>query len=197
MKSSIWCAFMIAMLLVSNVAFGEIVNDGDYTEDEYGMGSATVTSGQSLLVGYAVGSDPFGYGYGEGWQSSYTTEAGWFEWEAYIYTWTEAHLWLWSGQTCGAYAYAEASIDTSPDGPDDLSAEAVVVDSGYNGYDPNEWDNGGYPSGITQSSTSPFDPLEGVSTQHTGDAIGSVAQDAHNTAFALADVRTWCSMSEH
>lgn len=195
MKSRTLCLCALVMLLVSTVASAEIVWDGDYFEDEYGQGSGGAGYDYSTTTGDADGSDNYGWGYGEGWQSYYTTVGADCNWSYEVYVWAEAELTLWDGQLCDAGAEADASVSCPIDGGGNLSADAYVVDSGYNGYNPYEQDNGGEPQGLRGSGSNPFSAYDGLDGEHTAGAVAFVPYGSQNTAFCHADARAECSLS--
>ena len=106
MKSRILCAWMIAMLLISTTAIGEIVEYG--TKELSDIVSASVSHGESPE-----------YFDEDGDIGTYTTESGWFSWylEACAYAWASVVV---EDGTASALCIAYADTDC-PFG-DDISA---------------------------------------------------------------------------
>ena len=199
MKSRICCAFMIAMLLVSTVAFGEIVSDGDWTGDSFGLGYASGWHQWSSTSASAEDEDNLSWAFGEGLKSRYTTVRAQCDWSYWVYVFAEARLILFDGQLCQAYAAADASAETQGtvhQSAHALSAEVNVRDSGYEGDDPNDTDNGGEPGGIYMSNTNWYNPGQGISSEHTAVVVASVLKYSTNQAFCHADARAFCSLVE-
>ena len=195
MKSHTLCVCSVAMLLVSTFASGEIVWDGDYDAyDTGGGGSGSAYYGWSTTTASANGSDNDTWGWGGGGQSYYTTVGANCNWEYEVYVWAESELTLWDGQQCGAGAQAQASV-SSPYGSPSLSASTYVSDSGYNGYNPFDQDDGGEPQGLHDSGTDYFGANDGISGSHEAGSGANVPSGSQNTAFSHADGRASCSLS--
>jgi hypothetical protein len=194
MKSRTLCTCAVAVLFIATVASGEIVWDGDYSDDQYGQGSGSATYDYTTTTGDADGGDNYGWGYGEGWQSYYTTVGAYCNWEYEVYVWAEAELTLWDGQLCDAGAEAHASVSCPIDGGGSLSADAYVVDSGYEGYNPYDQDDGGEPQGLHGSGTNYFGANDGLSGEHTAGAVAFVPYGSQNTGLCHGDARAQCGL---
>jgi len=191
MKSSIWYACVIAVLLVSTIARSDIVNIGDW----YGVGSVEGNSGLSSASGYGDGDNPTSFGYGHGWQMAYTTEAAWLYWYYYLYTFAEAEVFLWSNQICSATADALASgffLDENDTISIEAHAELWWV-SGYGGeylYDKEcPEPNGKYMLGGQQLESN-----DCVCAQHTVFAAAAVMAGTSDRAISHACARGLAGM---
>ncbi len=128
MKSSIWCAFMIAMFFVASAAFGEIVITADWDSDGGGNWGATGNPPDSNIYANAVGEDPSSWAEAEGWLRYTVTEDTYCDWnytlEGYSYVdvyrnWPEvgphsAYAWSYAyvnSPHCTDYAVTWAYID--------------------------------------------------------------------------------------
>jgi len=196
LKCTIGFFCVIAVLLVPTVVFGEIITTGNWS----GQGGAGGNKRCSYVWAYADGDTPFDYGLGQGWESTYTTEAGDFDWSYYVFAYAEATLTEWDGQSCAAQsqAYAHGSCDHNPPyGPVTKDAYVYIEDSGhYWGYEKSEWDDGGggwTASGIGVS----FEANEGVDTQHSAFCQAGVYEDSAETASADANAQAPTYMHVH
>jgi len=204
MKSRIWYACVIAMLVVSTVGFGEIVcddDDGNWYGDTGGVGDVSGGARESTATALVEGDNCYGYGYGEGWMWIYTTEYEWCDYSYYVYVYAEAHLWLWDGQLSYAagYAYAEGQSSQAydPPPPSIVTKNPSVLDSGYDGewvYDNDE----GYSADYVCVSTGEyFTPNTGISSEHTACALAEVGEGDENIAFSHVCARAWGTLSVH
>lgn len=167
MKSSICCAFMIAMLFVSSAAFGDII-ESDYDWDSMG-------SGEFYVCGNPPESEGFAWACGdEDAYSSYAAAAGHMsylvtqdnvdcEWEFWLKAYAVAqvkHIVLYTG-SYWAYAefYAEADLPGTDD--DKELSDCVQIDEEYH-----TWDYYPYipsnPDDIHESGSGEFDEGEGL-----------------------------------
>lgn len=198
MKTSIWCACMVAMLVLSTVAPGEIVFDDYEDHVEWGQGGVSGNSGYHNTSGYADGDYPWGGGIGEGWRSYYTTVEGTFEWWFYVKTVATADLFLSSNFKPGCYAwgggdaYGECDIYWYS-----LSADAYVDWTDFEGdWHLHDEDDGGWPTGVFRTSTSEFDPDEGVYAEHYAFAHTGVIENSDELGFSTGDCYGLCDMYE-
>ncbi|MBN2182964.1 MAG: hypothetical protein JW715_13720 [Sedimentisphaerales bacterium] len=195
MKPNVYCAFVIAMLFVSTVAFGEIIYTGDVYELEDPLGSVSGTTAYHSASGYDDGGDAYGggMGYGHGWEYIYTTEEGTYDWYGYVYAWAEAELFLFGNPELYSWAsaYAEAYIyigSTWPYFERHFTASASV----FYTDDPLEDYEGAY-SDYYDGSDYWFYENEGVDSEHWALAWASVT-GANNSGYCHACARAWGDM---
>ncbi len=190
MKSRTWCACVIAMLLVSTVAFGEILDTGDW----YGVGDVAGDWEYSSASAHADGDDYDVTSYGDGWQYTYTTEAGTFYWTSYVYVWAEVKMWLWNNETCDGFCIAYAKA-VNPFGTDQWYGTVDVTRSGDLGELVDEW----YGVNDTYNSWyAYFDAYyDGIDAEHTAYTQASVPEDGDSSVHSHSDAWAWGDLSDY
>lgn len=190
MKSRTLCAFLIAMLLISPVAFGEIIEICDWD------GNCGGNCDYSSPSAHADGDDYTDYSWGDGSNFTYTTEDGWFDYDYWVYVEAEVHLWLYDNETCGGLAFADADAAcTATSESHDVYANVNLEDSGEHGQhvwdddEDDEWPHGKYVLGYHW-----FDAYDAVVANHMAIAYAWVPEDSDCTAHVEASAHAWGGM---
>lgn len=182
------CAFLIAILVASPIALGEIIPDFDCD----GEGSDWGTMGSCFANGYAPQDSLWGNGY----QRYYTTQAGIFSWSYTVYAKGYAEITLYNGDYCQASAYGVA-VASGPGFGDSYEAIAGVSGSGSSGTryeddDPEPEE----PAGASDSSDDwPFEASEGISAAHYASAWAEAVAGHSSNAYASIETVAYCGMN--
>ncbi|MBP7049883.1 MAG: hypothetical protein KBE65_02605 [Phycisphaerae bacterium] len=187
MKAAISSVLLVAILSVSPVTLGEIV----YDESSAYEGNSWGTTGSA----FANGSNPEDAMVGCGYQSYYTTVAGYFDWSYVIYARTFSQLILFNGDLCEADAWGLCVASIAGDSTY-RNASTSLSESGYNGQqyldddpEPNE------PAGLAVACTDAYvEASEGISTAHYASASASAVSQSASTAYATVETTAYCSM---
>lgn len=188
MKSrlTLCCVCTIAMLLLSNAAFGVIVtsdyDDEDASGDGYGEGGPTV----SVAFASATPSTPESWGAGEGTRSVSTTVAGTFNFGGSIYGHVYAAM---TSNIFGGYAYAFASGHVS------FPSNYRSLEFSISAYD-----SAGQPDDFvynyrSYSSSTYFAANTGISSSNVAAAEASVSSSGWDEASAYARAEASPSMN--
>ncbi len=187
MKSRTLCGCVIALLLISTVAFGEIVEIGDWDGDN-SLGDWTYTS----ATAHATGTNQSDYSWGDGWQYTYTTVyEDSLDWYTYVYVWAEVKMWLWNDEACRGDAIADADA-YNPYGYDHDFASVMREESGDYGY--TRKIDGIYDTWSIDSDQ--FYAYEGVTCSHFAIAYASVPEDGDSIVHSHADSVALGSLDE-
>lgn len=196
MKSRTLCACVSAMLLVSTVAFGEIIFTSELVyEDVWPLGGLSGGTAQHTATGWDVGDDGYGAGlaYGEGWELTYTTESGYFNWYIYLYAWAEAELFLWGDPELYGCAYAIAKAKGHVDNwytEVSFTCEARV----YNDDEP-LFEIDGADTDYDSGTYDVFSAYDEIYCYHLACAVATT-QGEDNIGFSHACARAWGNLSE-
>lgn len=189
MKSriSLCCACAVAMLVLSNAAFGVILSSGTFDWDEEGGGNASPGSTSSYGSAGADGVCTFSTAWAEGNYHIWTTTYGSsFTIGRSLSVYAMAHVNI-DGGSAAAAAGASASI-SSPyywRGAPSLSVSASD-DSGILDDEADSWSHTG--TGYVYAN-------DGFYCTHEIAAYGSAAEGGWDTAYAYADASCWTSMN--
>ena len=171
MKASTLFTFLIAMLFVSVVTFGEIVPDG------------TGTSSGALAI--ASKGNPEDYDYEEKWYTETTTEAGTFDWyikaDAYAYC---------SCAEAGGWVLAVADASGACASPFDVVSADAWYTRDYSG-----WGKDDPPADISEGTDS-FDKDECVSGMCDAFAYAGIEEGSDSGAVAYSTSQGYVSLSE-
>ena len=169
MKSKIFYACLIMMLLVSAATFGDIIEDPEST-------------GTNTSVGVSAGpgnpSPP--YKYEDVWYHEYTDEAGTFSWDIHAAAYAECHV-----NEVGGWATAVADASGAAASPFDT----VSVDASASGEQTDD------PDDDIDSGSGWFDAYEGVSGMCDSFAYAAIEEGSESDAHADADSTGYASMS--
>jgi hypothetical protein len=183
---------MIVMLGISPVALAEILTIGD--SDQEGNASASWT--ESGAYGHADIICSYGYGQSSGWNVTYTTTAGYFNWCYYLYAYSEAQLFLWSNVTCSAEAYASCQA-SCPHDSHSMFTHAFVQDAGEYGRQVGDWEIGSingipkYDGFYWMGSGHRFEVWQGVSAGHGAFAQAEISTGENDQANSHGCVACW------
>ena len=189
MKSRTLYTCLVVMLSVSNVALNEILDDGGWVGDDYGLGSSSGNENASSVDGCADGDDNDGAGYGHGWYKVWTTIPAQCESEYYLYTWAEGHIFNYDFGYCRSCAYADASV-SCPYGSDSYSSSVSV----YESSDPKSEYDGPEDEYFYDDDEKWYDPGQGLSTDHEVLAWGHVTEGSDAWTFSHACARAFCNL---
>jgi hypothetical protein len=185
MKSHLLYASLIAMLLVSCAAFGEILTTYDWDGN---CGGNPESSSPSATAG---SSNNYDYKWGDGWEYTYSTVTANCDWYYHLYSYAEGLLILYDNDYCSAVAIADTDGSCQGDSiseSDYTYASIDIRDSGTGGlwvFDDDYDDNA--PDGVDKNGWGLFEAYyDGVSVEHTVLAIASVPEETSCTALAHA-----------
>jgi len=187
MRKRILYTSLIMILLVSVVAFSEIIETGDWDghDSTGGWTYSTVTA-------HASGSNEDDTSVGYGWQYIYTTVVDDLDWSTYVYVWAEVKMYIYNNESCSGLADASASA-TNPFVTDSVSALVSFSYSGEEGPYKEEYD-GVYT--ITNSWYKEFDVYEGLSCEHGAYAGASIPNGGDSWVHSHADAVAQGSLSD-
>ena len=186
MKSRIWYACLIAMLIVSTVGLGEVITDGDWSGDASGPGGyAGGYWDISVAAASANGSNNYVWGVGGGWMCLYTTVGGYCNWSYTISA--EAHANAYGGGGAMAYGIASAYGWCWANGGQTLPADAYVQGQGE---DEDE------PADLYDFGRDDFSENAGVSGDHSVGALAEVDWGSGQTAYTYTVATISLSLSE-
>ena len=184
MKSCM-CVWLIAVSLVTPVAFAEIVYDEDH--------APASTSAYTNVTAYANGYDSEDSVGGWGWQSYWTTTEGYnFHWYYDVYAYVCASLTIVDGKEAQAMAAGSAS-GWGPDGSSRNKDAYIYLDSdeSLSDEDPKLPD----VPGDHWSGDGHLFAGYGVHSSQNGGAGAGVYPGSGDTAYAHACIQAWCSLS--
>ncbi len=139
-KTFVGWVCVIAMVLIVPMARGEILDSNDFDQDIFWGDHIWPVGGYftSYVSGRSNGSDYDNLGGAWGANFIYTTEAGNFDWNVYLYAETSVGLVLWDGKPSYAEAWAQISCDT-PHGSYEDMAHVIVEDADTTGREASDW----------------------------------------------------------
>lgn len=178
MKLKIWYASMIAMFLLSSVAFGAIHSTG--------------TGSSSKSEATASGSTTYDPQQDYKWIYKYTDESGTFSWDFSDRADARTTALLFEGEYASATAAAEAIISVAT--TDDQFVSASVSGTGeYDGEflndDPDEQTN-------ADDGYAYLEPYEGIGGESHTLAVASIEEGSDCLAFAEASAYTYVNLYE-
>lgn len=191
MKSRTLCAFLIAMLLISPVAFGEIVETGDWD----GEGQATGDWYGSGVYATAFGDDDYVLNWAEGWMWTYTTERCICQWFLRAYAYTEVELYLYDGDWASAISsgMGKGVCNYYP------NRQAIVYQIASCSLSETGWfpdyyfdcDSGDEPLGEYDDGENWFDPYDGVFGEHLAVVEAQITSGSNCKAVGHSCVDGW------
>jgi hypothetical protein len=173
-KSKVWHGCAMVIVLISTIAFGEII----YTGEQGSYSSATANS-----------STPYDEVYAGGEEFVYTTVGGVFYYRVNGYAYVFGEMTLVSGQGCTVEAYARGET------ADSVVTDAFVMfsDSGTGGRNPQD-DDGPYSHSTTGGAL--FSANEGLLSRSYSYAAALITEGYSDTAHSLADAWAYSTMWE-
>ena len=179
MKSSMLCIYMIAMLLISNVAFGEILNEGPGA-------SSSASASASGSYDYVEDSE-------SGWYYEYTDTTAYCGWTWSISAEAEARACLEYDDWAGATACAQAEVSGIDSGS--VYQGASVSGTGeYNGQyledDPEE------PATDSGGGNKRLNSYEGIAGDSDAVAVAQIEEGTDCWAYAEAAASASVSLSD-
>jgi hypothetical protein len=191
MKTYLVCAFVIAVFLVSNGAYGEVVVDeGVDIEDYSGGGSTSGDAWSHSASAYALEDEPYSGAYGAGHVNYITTEAGYFSWSCNGAASGVAAVSLQSPAS-SVWAAAGGSAGLSgPSGSPGVAAYAHVALSGDSGYD----SDADEPPDVSMGGYDYFSAFSGVAACHGAWAGAGVTTPSGASANGEGSAVGACSM---
>jgi hypothetical protein len=181
MKSRIYYACLIAILLLSTVALSTVLETGD----SYAYGSASSDLHYSYASADADAQQVYEGGSASGSAFKYTTTGGSCTWYISAYAYGAVDLWLMEGEWACAFAHGQASAS----GPSSYyvsgSMEASLDQTGTKDYQHVE-DGGGEPDGDWNGGNNSFGAYQGLYGSHDACADAEVEEDSGCSASATA-----------
>jgi hypothetical protein len=192
-RSTFCCACVIGILLLSNVCFGALYQDGgtdNPTPTIYDQGVASTTTNESFASARGATSYPYSTAIAGGWNEMYTTTAGYFAWGYNIdaYATFTLNFGLPSSTVYGQGVASAGAL--SPNGSDGVAADAGHSDTASSG-------SIGWPDDPPSSSDSGFDYFganDGIYAEHTSSAAASVTLPSGGDGYGRSDADASCGM---
>lgn len=205
MKSRLWYACAVMMLVVSRGAFAEIVCDGGWTCGPRALAGGGITS-TTEASSASADVDGFFFYWGDAcaqpWCSAHTTIRAICEWRFWVYAYSEARLLLSTDyEPCYAFAASAAHASSSSSyptfDPQDYNQEdftVFVTEEDFQG----SYEIKAFASYVENSDQDQawFDPDEGVYGTHTAIACAMVAQYGYDHAYSHACSRAEISLRQ-
>jgi len=189
MKSLISSICVIAILLVSSVAFGEIVVNGVWVPDGGGYGFTGGNPSNSNGWANAVGEDPSSWAEANGWMEYTVTEDTYCDWNYVLQGYSYVDVYRY-GEVGPHYAYASSFAHVfSPYFNDVLSTYAYLDEE----YKPeSKWPDVPYveddPGDKEDNDSRWFYENESLYFSHYVYVEADITEDSDEDAFALAIV---------
>jgi len=194
MKTIIWCAFMIAMLLVSSAAFGEIVHNGGYDDDYGGGGGADGGWSWSSVAASAQGDNTLSWGYASGWETWYTTEYAYCYWECSPYLYGETHIWFHDVENCYCWAYGEVNCYSPSPYTKEYEGWIIIDQDDYEGKTHVMKEFGEFED--FHQDAYYIDAYEGVNVDHLIGFHGVITAGSDDYTYSHICGHTFCYMEE-
>lgn len=169
MKSRILYVWIIAMLLVSTVAFGDIYTIGP--------------GAHSIAESIAAGTENYDPQHTSGWVYKYTDESGYFYWYYEDSVDAEARVLLFEDESASAVAAAEAKVSGAIS--DYMFVSGSV--SGTGEYDGQWLEDDPDPDGNSDGNGGPLDPYEGIAGDTQALTVASIEEGSDCMAYAYAE----------